>query len=42
MTEIMAFGPPSLELYWMESNPQLFERLAGNGSDWGLYRMRPR
>jgi hypothetical protein len=40
VTEVMSFGPRSLEMDWMETNPEHFVRLAGNKS-WGLWRFVP-
>lgn len=40
VTEVMSFEPASIELGWMEARPDRFERLAGDGAGWGLYRLR--
>ncbi len=38
VSEVMSFRPASIELAWMASRPAQFERLAGDGVEWGLYR----
>jgi hypothetical protein len=40
ITEVMSFPPVSAELRWMQQRPALFERLAGDGETWGLFRVR--
>lgn len=40
VTEVMSFEPASIELGWMEARPDRFERTAGDGAGWGLYRLR--
>ncbi len=37
---VMAFHPAALELTWMNARPARFERHAGDGRSWGLYRVR--
>jgi hypothetical protein len=37
VTHVMSFSPPSVELGWMESHPELFARLSGGAGDWGLF-----
>ena len=37
---VVSFQPRSVELDWMESRPQLFERLEGAPRAWGLFRTR--
>jgi hypothetical protein len=39
VTEVVSFGPASLELVWMERQSGAFSRLAGDGRRWGLYRL---
>jgi hypothetical protein len=39
-THVMSFIPSSLELTWMESMPDRFRRLVGDGKSWGLYRFQ--
>jgi len=38
-SEVMSFAPASIELGWMSSQPENFEKLAGDGEKWGLYRV---
>jgi hypothetical protein len=40
ITEVMSFEPAGIELFWLERRPDLFERIAGNGESWGVYRVR--
>jgi hypothetical protein len=40
ITEVVSFRPASIELAWMEANPDGFERLAGSPADWGVFRLR--
>jgi len=42
VTDVFCFSPRSLELIWMERRPELFQRVVGNGRDWGLYRIARR
>ncbi|HEX9934462.1 MAG TPA: hypothetical protein VGB38_04630, partial [bacterium] len=36
---VMSFYPNSIEQNWMESRPEQFKRIEGNGNVWGLYRV---
>jgi len=38
-THVMSFSPPSIELGWMESHPELFTKLSGDAGDWGLFAL---
>ncbi len=37
VTDVSSFRPASLELGWMESHPERFQRLAGEAGDWGFF-----
>jgi len=37
VTDVLSFRPASLELGWMESHPERFQRLAGEAGDWGFF-----
>ncbi len=37
ITHVMSFGPPTVELGWMEDAPSQFRRLEGDGQNWGFY-----
>ena len=37
---VMSFTPPSIELEWMEKDPERFQRIEGDGQTWGLYSVR--
>jgi len=39
ISEVITFPPLSIEQGWMDSKPDLFEKLTG-GFDWGLYRRK--
>jgi len=40
ITDVLCFPPRALELGWMQSQPERFERLDGDDT-WGLYRLKP-
>ena len=40
VADVMSFDPPSIEIGWMESHPELFERVVGLNGVWGLFRVR--
>jgi hypothetical protein len=40
VTEIVSLAPPSVEQWWMETQPDRFERLTGIPGVWGVYRVR--
>jgi len=37
VTDVVSFRPASVELGWMESHPQQFQRRAGDAGDWGVF-----
>ncbi|MBZ0251726.1 MAG: hypothetical protein K8I02_00165, partial [Candidatus Methylomirabilis sp.] len=37
---VVSFKPASIELAWMERRPDLFERVSGDGKQWGAYRVK--
>jgi len=39
ITHVMSFRPASLEMRWMEEQPEVFQRLEGDGVSWGLYQV---
>lgn len=39
ITEVMSFGPKSIELSWMLNHPDKFEQITGNSQD-GLFRVK--
>ena len=41
ITRVMSFGPPTVELGWMEDAPSRFRRLEGDGQNWGFYKFGP-
>jgi hypothetical protein len=41
ITHVMSFGPPTVELGWMEDAPSQFRRLEGDGQNWGFYKFEP-
>ena len=41
ITHVMSFGPPTVELGWMEDAPSRFRRLEGDGQNWGFYKFGP-
>jgi len=38
ITEVMSFGPPSMEHRWMAEHPEIFHRIWGN-DQYGLFRV---
>ena len=41
ISHVMSFVPSSVEISWMNTNPQRFTRLTGHENRWGLYRVLP-
>lgn len=37
---VISFTPASIEMGWMEGKPNLFDRIDGDGANWGLYQIR--
>ena len=40
VTDVMSFMPPSIELGWMETHPELFEKRHGDRGSWGLFKVK--
>jgi len=38
-THVLCLPPKCLELWWMQSHPGMFVKIAGRGGEWGLFRI---